>query len=42
MEGLAVVEAIEAARVDGEKPKHRIEVLRARVDRGASGAPKIP
>jgi cyclophilin family peptidyl-prolyl cis-trans isomerase len=31
VDGMAVVEAIEAAPVDGEKPKQTIEILRARV-----------
>ena len=30
VDGMAVVEAIEAAPVDGEKPKERIEITRAR------------
>jgi cyclophilin family peptidyl-prolyl cis-trans isomerase len=31
VDGLAVVEAIEATPVDGERPKERIEIIRARV-----------
>jgi len=31
VDGMAVVEAIEATPVDGEKPKEKIEILRARV-----------
>jgi len=31
VDGMAVVEAIEAAPVDGEKPKEKIEIVRARV-----------
>jgi len=31
VEGLSVVEAIEATPVDGEKPKEKIEIIRARV-----------
>jgi len=31
VDGMAVVEAIEAAPVDGEKPKEKIEILRVRV-----------
>jgi peptidyl-prolyl cis-trans isomerase B (cyclophilin B) len=41
--GMAVVEAIEAAPVDGERPTERIELLRARVERiPKGGAPDFP
>jgi cyclophilin family peptidyl-prolyl cis-trans isomerase len=36
VEGLSVVEAIEAVDVDGEAPKQRVEILRARVSKPPS------
>lgn len=33
VDGMSVVEAIEATPVDGEKPREAIEVIRARVSR---------
>lgn len=37
VDGLQVVEAIEAAPVDGEAPRQRIELLKARVERSKPG-----
>jgi len=37
VDGLSVVEAIEAVPVDGETPKQRIDVVKARVERVAPG-----
>ncbi len=42
VDGLSVVDAIEAVPVDGEKPRERVEVIRARVEHGPGSVAKIP
>jgi cyclophilin family peptidyl-prolyl cis-trans isomerase len=42
LDGLQVVDAINSVAVDGETPKERVEVIKARVERMPGGAVRLP